>query len=118
VHIGESAAFWYQTHSRWVFRLVAQSVAQSVPITPRAGPNGKTGLSGRKPARLGLAAAKIEELNALWGKIYERLALEPVPGQEVLRVAATIRLGDEAGVGGIVQEASGLSVKKPSQVTK
>jgi hypothetical protein len=44
-----------------------------------------------------VAAAKIEELNALWGKIYERLALEPVPGQEVLRVAATIRLGDEAG---------------------
>lgn len=43
------------------------------------------------------AAAKIEELNALWGKIYERLALEPVPGHEVLRVAATIRLGDEAG---------------------
>jgi hypothetical protein len=42
------------------------------------------------------ATAKIEELNALWGKIYERLALEPVAGHEVLRVAATIRLGDEA----------------------
>lgn len=42
-------------------------------------------------------AAKIEELHALWGNIYERLAMEPVPGQEVLRVAATIRLGDEAG---------------------
>ncbi|HLZ11693.1 MAG TPA: DUF262 domain-containing HNH endonuclease family protein [Candidatus Acidoferrum sp.] len=43
------------------------------------------------------ATAKIDELNALWGKIYERLALEPVAGHEVLRVAATIRLGDEAG---------------------
>jgi hypothetical protein len=43
------------------------------------------------------AAAKIEELNALWGKIYERLAVHPVSGQEVLRVAATIQLGDEAG---------------------
>jgi uncharacterized protein DUF262/uncharacterized protein DUF1524 len=42
-------------------------------------------------------SAKIEELHALWGRIYERLAMEPVPGQEVLRVAATIRLGDEAG---------------------
>ena len=42
-------------------------------------------------------AAKIEELHALWGKTYERLAMEQVPGQEVLRVAATIRLGDEAG---------------------
>lgn len=42
-------------------------------------------------------AAKIEELHALWGRTYERLALEPVAGQEVLRVAATIRLGDEAG---------------------
>ena len=42
-------------------------------------------------------AAKISELHALWGKIYERLALHPVSGQEVVRVAATIRLGDEAG---------------------
>jgi hypothetical protein len=42
-------------------------------------------------------AAKIDELHALWGKTYERLALEPVSGQEVLRVSATIRLGDEAG---------------------
>jgi hypothetical protein len=42
-------------------------------------------------------AAKIDELHKLWGKTYERLAMEPVPGQEVLRVAATIRLGDEAG---------------------
>ncbi len=42
-------------------------------------------------------AAKIEELHSLWGKLYERLSLTPVSGQEVLRVAATIRLGDEAG---------------------
>lgn len=42
-------------------------------------------------------AAKIAELHALWGKIYERLAMHPIPGHEVLRVAATIRLGDEAG---------------------
>ncbi len=42
-------------------------------------------------------AAKIEELHALWGKLYERLALKPVPGQEVLRAAATIRFGPEAG---------------------
>ncbi|MGO9995812.1 MAG: DUF262 domain-containing protein [Steroidobacteraceae bacterium] len=42
-------------------------------------------------------AAKIEELHALWGKTYERLALQPVPGHEVLRVATTIHLGDEAG---------------------
>src|SRR5205823_14728042 len=40
---------------------------------------------------------KIRELHDLWGKIYERLALHPVSGQEVLRVGATIKLGDEAG---------------------
>ena len=42
-------------------------------------------------------AAKIQELHDLWGRLYERLALHPVSGQEVLRVAATIKLGDEAG---------------------
>lgn len=60
----------------------------------------KSALMGRafelsKSAEAG--AAKVEELHALWGKTYERLAMEPVPGHKVLRVAATIRLGDEAG---------------------
>jgi hypothetical protein len=41
--------------------------------------------------------AKIDELRALWGKIYDRLATNPVGGHEVLRVTATIQLGDEAG---------------------
>jgi Protein of unknown function DUF262/Protein of unknown function (DUF1524) len=60
----------------------------------------KSVLMGRafeKSKSAAAGAAKINELHSLWGKIYERLALAPVPGQEVLRVAATIRLGDEAG---------------------
>jgi hypothetical protein len=60
----------------------------------------KSALMGRafelsKSAAAG--AAKIKELKDLWGKTYGRLAKEPVPGQEVLRVAATLQLGDAAG---------------------
>lgn len=39
--------------------------------------------------------ANIEELNSLWGQIYAKLALYPIPGDEVLRVAMTIRYGQE-----------------------
>jgi hypothetical protein len=42
-------------------------------------------------------AAKIDELHSLWGNLYARLAFKPVPGHEVLRVAATINFGAEAG---------------------
>jgi hypothetical protein len=41
--------------------------------------------------------AKIAELNDLWGRLYQSLAMYPVHGDEVVRVAATIRLGDDAG---------------------
>lgn len=40
--------------------------------------------------------ANIEELNSLWGQIYAKLALYPIHGDEVLRVAMTIRYGQES----------------------
>lgn len=42
-------------------------------------------------------AAAIKELEAKWGNIYQRLAMFPVPGQEVLRVAASLRCDTDAG---------------------
>ncbi|MEH6876126.1 MAG: DUF262 domain-containing HNH endonuclease family protein [Candidatus Competibacter sp.] len=39
----------------------------------------------------------LEELNDLWGNIYKELAKYPVPGQEVLRVTATLYTGTESG---------------------
>jgi hypothetical protein len=41
--------------------------------------------------------AAIQELEASWGKIYTRLAIFPVAGQEVLRVTATTRCENDAG---------------------
>jgi hypothetical protein len=43
------------------------------------------------------ANAAIEDLQKLWGKIYDKLAEEDVPGEEVLRVTATLYYGTEQG---------------------
>ncbi|WP_404296958.1 DUF262 domain-containing protein [Halomonas sp.] len=42
-------------------------------------------------------ASYIEELNDLWGNIYKELSMYPVPGQEILRVTATLYTGTESG---------------------
>jgi len=39
----------------------------------------------------------INELNDLWGKIYQEIAKHPVPGHEILRVTATLYNGDQSG---------------------
>lgn len=39
----------------------------------------------------------IDELNDLWGNIYEELATCNIPGHEILRVTATLYTGTEAG---------------------
>jgi hypothetical protein len=44
-----------------------------------------------------VGSAAIGELEAQWGKIYQRLAVFPVKGQEVLRVTATTRCESDAG---------------------
>lgn len=41
--------------------------------------------------------AFINELNDLWGNIYNEIAQYPVPGHEILRVTATLYTGTEAG---------------------
>ena len=41
--------------------------------------------------------AAIQELEASWGNIYQRLAIFPVAGHEVLRVTATTRCENDAG---------------------
>lgn len=41
--------------------------------------------------------AFINELNSLWGNIYQEIASYPVPGHEILRVTATLYTGDESG---------------------
>ncbi len=44
-----------------------------------------------------VAQAAIEELQKLWGKIYDTLAEEDVPGEEVLRITSTLYYGTEQG---------------------
>lgn len=39
----------------------------------------------------------IEELNDLWGNIYQEIANYSIPGQEILRVTATLYTGNESG---------------------
>ena len=43
------------------------------------------------------AQAAIEELQKVWGKIYDKLAEEDVPGEEVLRITSTLYYGTEQG---------------------
>jgi hypothetical protein len=43
------------------------------------------------------ASAAIEDLQKLWGKIYDELAKEDVSGEEVLRITATLYFGLEQG---------------------
>jgi hypothetical protein len=43
------------------------------------------------------AAAEIEALQAIWGKIYREIAKEDVPGEEILRVTATLYYGPGQG---------------------
>lgn len=45
----------------------------------------------------GARISYIDELNDLWGNVYRELSKHPVPGQEVLRVAATLHTGPESG---------------------
>jgi len=40
---------------------------------------------------------KIQELNNLWGNIYNEIALVPIPGREILRTTATLFTGTGAG---------------------
>ena len=39
----------------------------------------------------------INELNDLWGQIYQEISTYPVPGHEILRVTATLFNGDQSG---------------------
>lgn len=39
----------------------------------------------------------INELNDLWGQIYQEISIYPVPGHEILRVTATLFNGDQSG---------------------
>jgi hypothetical protein len=60
----------------------------------------KTALMGRAfetASTQTVQSAAIQELEAKWGNIYRRLALRPVPGQEVLRVTASTRSTVDAG---------------------
>lgn len=43
------------------------------------------------------AAAEIQNLQSLWGEIYREIAKENVPGDEILRVTATLYYGPAAG---------------------
>lgn len=45
----------------------------------------------------GVASAEIQGLQNLWGEIYRELAKEDVPGDEILRVTATLHFGAGAG---------------------
>jgi hypothetical protein len=44
-----------------------------------------------------VAASRIGELHDLWAKIYNEMALYPIPGHEILRITATIYLGTASG---------------------
>ncbi len=44
-----------------------------------------------------VAEAQIQELQKLWGEIYRELAKEDVPGDEILRVTATLHFGADRG---------------------
>lgn len=55
------------------------------------------GLAFEKSQSKEVADAKIDELHNLWADIYGQMATHPVPGQEILRITATLFVG--VGVG-------------------
>jgi hypothetical protein len=48
-------------------------------------------------ASVTVAASEVQSLQNLWGEIYRELSVEDIPGDEVLRVMATLHFGAGAG---------------------
>jgi hypothetical protein len=55
------------------------------------------GVGHELAASAAAASAEIQNLQSLWGEIYREIAKENVPGDEILRVTATLYYGPAAG---------------------
>ena len=77
-------------------------------------------LSGSPPA----AQAEIQTLQGIWGKIYSEIAKEDVPGDEILRITATLYYGPGQGKPRSAEESLDLlrkactSFEKPRQISR
>jgi len=82
------------------------------------------GVAHERAASTRAAEAEIKNLQSLWGEIYREISKEHVPGDEILRVTATLYYGPAAGKPRSSEDSVELlrgecnDVKKPSEISE